>query len=526
MTMVKINKDENNRTNNSNNNDDDDNVAAIIRRRRPPYIISYSVLTVLCFCIGSLFSSYNSTTNISYATIKLYYLINSNFYYDVKIESSSSSNSIINTTTAATATTATATATATSTFNHTFSSASASPSSPEHNDGGSSNNEDITSSSQLPVATNASLLSSSSLQLLLSVDSDSEEDSELDLIEYISPDPNEDIDPLSLYVDLDKALRNEDDPRRYVRVLKKPLDPTFSLSNKLTNTPIFVMTLPKGGTTTIHNYFQCGYGLQNNTYSIHHLYPSIRNNKRIANRIGTTMKNNLDQNKPILSPIIYSKTRKTNNNTTNSDDNDLSQYSVFSDFGSFDFVKKNRLNSNNKRNKESSPRTTLLQTDILDNIIRYYPNSTLLYIRRSPDDWYNSAKNWDGGQLLQKLRLFKSSKLTNSFFPSNIDRYSKFSSSVSSDDGNNGHSDSYPYYNNNPEQDKHIFTTFYKNYESYLRKFVIDHNNDNAQNNNAQNLTYIELPLNNETGIEMEKLTGISSKLCWSKSNIGHYIAT
>ena len=512
--MVKINKDENNKTNSNNSNEDDDNVVAI-RRRRPPYIISYSVLTVLCFCIGSLFSSYNGTTNN--ATINLYYLNNGNNDYDVKVESSSSSsssNSIINTTTAAAAT-----------VNHKISSASASL--PTHNDGGSNNNEDIISSSQLPVATNASL-SSSSLQLLLSVDSDSEEDSELDLIEYISPDPNKDIDPLSLYVDLDKALRNEDDPRRYVRVLKKPLDPTSSLS-KLKNTPIFVMTLPKGGTTTIHNYFQCGYGLQNNTYSIHHLYPSIRNNKRIANRIGTTMKNNLDQNKPILSPIINSKNRKTNN-TTNSirdDENNLSQYSVFSDFGSFDFVKKNNRNNNNKRNKESSPRTTLLQTDILDNIIRYYPNSTLLYIRRSPDDWYNSAKNWDGGQLLQKLRLFKSSKLTNSFFPSNIDRYSKFSSSVSSDDDNdNGHSDSYPYYNNSPEQDKYIFTTFYRNYESYLRKFVTDHNNNNAQNNNGQNLTYIELPLNNETGIEMEKLTGISSKLCWSKSNIGHYIAT
>ena len=168
------------------------------------------------------------------------------------------------------------------------------------------------------------------------------------------------------------------------------------------------MSISKSGTTTIHNYFQCGDGLGTSLQgsSVHDCYSAIvkkktrepggkskgcSSYKRETHSISDTMRYNIDRGLPCLSPKSRRITNTTTstatyNNSSNSNSNattiteeeqteiqffdthgdELSRYSVFVDFESFDNLKK---------------RNILWMTDMLENVAEFYPNATLLYVR-------------------------------------------------------------------------------------------------------------------------------------------------
>ena len=207
-------------------------------------------------------------------------------------------------------------------------------------------------------------------------------------------------------------------------------------------TPIFVLTLPKGGSTTIHQYFQCGLGIG---ASAHNRYPYAQSNK--LKHVGITMRDNIKQNKPLLTV----------------DNDSLDKYQIFSDYDSF----KGSLFS---------------MIDSLDNISKFYPNSTILYVRRDPSDWFRSASNF--GSLLRRFRSSEKSPLVESLFsPDSPTRPAAM---------NETH-----------------WTTFYENYSDYVRKIGSEH----------PSLTYLEVPLDSNTDTVMQERIGIT-KQCWGRANV------
>ena len=184
------------------------------------------------------------------------------------------------------------------------------------------------------------------------------------------------------------------------------------------------MSISKSGTTTIHNYFQCGDGLGTSLQgsSVHDCYSAIvkkktrepggkskgcSSYKRETHSISDTMRYNIDRGLPCLSPKSRRITNTTTstatyNNSSNSNSNattiteeeqteiqffdthgdELSRYSVFVDFESFDNLKR---------------RNILWMNDILENVAAFYLNATLLYVRttRSRRMVLRSASHWE-----------------------------------------------------------------------------------------------------------------------------------
>ena len=56
------------------------------------------------------------------------------------------------------------------------------------------------------------------------------------------------------------------------------------------------------------------------------------------------------------------------------------------------------------------------------------------------------------------------------------------------------------------------WVAFYENYRNYVRRFALEH----------PSLTYVEIPLDSNTGYELEQRTGIQRE-CWGHSNTGKW---
>jgi len=273
-----------------------------------------------------------------------------------------------------------------------------------------------------------------------------------------------------------------------IRLLKNPL--SIEKGDLKMPTPIFVLSLPKSGTSTTYNYFNCDLGTLNGQLptSVHYRYPIKVNTKHndVGRRnkfqypnmlIGTTMSLNVKLGLPLLSnPLELVKLATSTtieistaaaavtvnltettildiyihygfnffelyNNDVNSIDRSLDEYTVLSDFAHY------------------CPEL-FLQTDALENIATFYPNATLLLVNRDFSQWYNSALNW--GSILYQLRTCKGSKLTNGFFerPANYTH----KRTIGSGGGKN-----------NTEEDKDLWKRFYHNYETYIRTFAESH---------------------------------------------------
>ena len=216
------------------------------------------------------------------------------------------------------------------------------------------------------------------------------------------------------------------------------------LSTVKVPTPIFVLTLPKGGSTTIHQYFQCGLGIG---ASAHNRYPYAQSDK--LKHVGITMRDNIKQNKPLLTV----------------DHDSLDKYQIFSDYDSF--------------------RGSLFSmVDSLDNISKFYPNSTILYVRRDPSDWFRSASNF--GSLLSRFRSREKSPLVESLFPPDAPKRPA------------GMNETH-------------WTTFYENYSDYIKKFALEH----------PSLTYLEVPLDSNTDTVMQERIGIPRR-CFVHANVSN----
>lgn len=213
--------------------------------------------------------------------------------------------------------------------------------------------------------------------------------------------------------------------------------------------PIFCLTLPKGGSTSIHQYFECGLGVGS---AAHNHYPYAKS--QTLKHIGLSMRDNIDAGKPLLAVDVDAIAMKIVDS--------LDTYQIFSDYDYF-------------RGKQM-----FSMIDSLDNIATYYPNSTILYVRRNTTDWYQSAKQW--GSLLKRFRTRKKTQLFKSLFPQGVPKYRNMNVSH--------------------------WTAFYDNYSSYIRNFTRLH----------PSLTYIEIPLDINTGIKMEERFGISEQ-CWGHKN-------
>ena len=207
------------------------------------------------------------------------------------------------------------------------------------------------------------------------------------------------------------------------------------------------------------------------------------NSKKYLILIGDTMSYNVKFDRPLLSSnTSEEKSDQVNdNNNSNNDDGligrDLNEYKIF---GNVEDMTGGKL---------------FLFTDALENIKTYYPNSTLLYIRRDPKDWYHSASNWS--DLLYRFRTLECSNLTDSFFNTNSVNDKTTSSTRKK------------YMSRNEKQNESFWLNFYNNYENYIRNFAYNH----------PTLTYLEVPLNtNTTGQVLEEKTGIS-RLCFGHKN-------
>jgi hypothetical protein len=219
---------------------------------------------------------------------------------------------------------------------------------------------------------------------------------------------------------------------------------TSSLGPLKVPTPLFVLSLPKSGTTTTHEYFECGLG--NLTQSAHHKF-SLRPNgpERL---IGPLFLRNVKHNLPLLSGLGNS-------------------YSVVSDYG---FV--------NPGIKQKNA-NCFFPLDSLDNIARFYPNSTLVYTKRDAKTWYISAKRW--GSQLWRMSNANCSQTFKDMVPS-------------------------------PSKDQSQgWIDFYENYTRHIQKFAAEH----------PSLTYVEVTLeDNATGALLEERIGIP-RYCWGHANAG-----
>lgn len=269
------------------------------------------------------------------------------------------------------------------------------------------------------------------------------------------------VDSVAKKPELLELVEDYDETGHFTHRLKHPLP----VSVLKVNTPIFIMTLPKGGTTTLHQYFQCGLGIG---ASAHHRYPYAKQKK--LERVGRVMEKNIEQGVPLLDSKGI---RKYRNGTAIPDV--LDQYQVFSDFD-FHSYKKKRMFS---------------MLDALDNIARFYPTATILYVERDPMAWVKSAKGW--GSLLHRWRRFKASPVVHGLFrPTGRENF--------------------PLLNKKSTQADHDqWVQFYRNYGQYIRDFVKDH----------PSLTLFEVPLDSQTDSVLEDRIGIPS-ICWGHANLSN----
>jgi hypothetical protein len=86
--------------------------------------------------------------------------------------------------------------------------------------------------------------------------------------------------------------------------------------------PIFCLTLPKGGSTSIHQYFECGLGVGS---AAHNCYPYAKS--QTLKHIGLSMRDNIDAGKPLLAVDVDAIAMKIVDS--------LDTYQIFSDYDYF-----------------------------------------------------------------------------------------------------------------------------------------------------------------------------------------------
>jgi hypothetical protein len=143
------------------------------------------------------------------------------------------------------------------------------------------------------------------------------------------------------------------------------------------STPIFVLNLPKSGTTTMQAYFKCG-GL----WSAHTFTRAERGGvERISNCL---LRNYLED---------VQNARNQSNVTQNVEplkgchDNKA----VYADIGDYG------------KNPSRCYYSTLHEGG-LEYLAKFYPNSTFILLTREPKSWYNSVRKWQGSIMFSRWR--------------------------------------------------------------------------------------------------------------------------
>ena len=122
-------------------------------------------------------------------------------------------------------------------------------------------------------------------------------------------------------------------------------------------TPIFVASLPKSGTTSVARYFYCGQIWTAHTF--------VNTDDKRQLRVGECFKENVDLERPSFQ--------------------NCGAYKVYSDNG---FVR--------------GKRCFYPSVHGLDHFAKWYPNATILLVKRQSWAWRESIQKWKGGNLLKK----------------------------------------------------------------------------------------------------------------------------
>ena len=148
-------------------------------------------------------------------------------------------------------------------------------------------------------------------------------------------------------------------------------DRTFRLP-----TPVVILNLPKSGTQTLQQYFQCGKLRSAHTYVNN---PNV-NFRKV--RIGDCLRENFLANDPPFRNVapFDSCDRFVGINGNHS-------VITYSDIG-VAFSKKKCFYST-------------LHDGGLDHLVEYYPNATLVLMVRNADSWYDSIRKWGKGRILR-----------------------------------------------------------------------------------------------------------------------------
>jgi Sulfotransferase domain len=140
--------------------------------------------------------------------------------------------------------------------------------------------------------------------------------------------------------------------------------------------PIFVPSLPKSGTTSIHKYFQCG-----NQRSAHLVY---RIDGKVHNKIGRCWQRNIQQGKPPLEGC--------------------GDHDIWSDTG---YVDLNYRKGQNKSQSVSNIPCYYPLIQALDQIYEAYPNSTFLFVTRNETNWLESIQTYHEGFIVDVWKRCK-----------------------------------------------------------------------------------------------------------------------
>lgn len=145
--------------------------------------------------------------------------------------------------------------------------------------------------------------------------------------------------------------------------------------------PILVMNLPKSGTTSLRQFFECGNISCSHTFTEYKYYDTL---PREHVRIGDCLRNNLiDDNTSIeKNPPLDRCTIRRNHKTRND-----RYIAALSDIGTCGggvcFY-------------------SSLHDGGLEHIADYYPNATIVLMTRDASAWFNSLSSWNNGSLLKR----------------------------------------------------------------------------------------------------------------------------
>jgi hypothetical protein len=249
--------------------------------------------------------------------------------------------------------------------------------------------------------------------------------------------------------------------------------------------PVFVASLPKSGTTSIHSFFLCG-----RVRSVHHFCP-----RQV--RLGALMARNIRNNTPPFAgcgggPIMTIRQGTTTgaanssvlsqhdgNETDDSSEQLLGPVHVFTDTG---YV---------------SPGGPCYYPSLsaLQHMYDHYPNMTIVLGTRNSTKWYQSIRTWGKGSLLKRWIKYCNFM---SHHPSPRDDVR----TNSSHNNNNTNRENDDYF------DQKTFMNFYEWHNHHVRTFAQQH----------ASMTFLEIAIDSpHAATLLEQRTNISSA-CWGHS--------